>query len=183
MSPERTHYRVLGVERTATAVELRAAYLDLARRLHPDRHRSASAPEQRLAERRIREVNEAWAVLSNQQRRREYDLSLGVQQPHQRTQSPESAETAETAETAASETAASESAGQRTRSTTSSGRARQQHEWERFDADPFDRPDSTDLIDDGVEVPAALAWILRYGPAILLIIGALGLLIVTAYAR
>ena len=85
------------------------------------------------------------------------------------------------AETA--ETAASESAGQRTRSTTSSGRARQQHEWERFDADPFDRPDSTDLIDDGVEVPAALAWILRYGPAILLIIGALGLLIVTAYAR
>jgi hypothetical protein len=67
------HYRTLGVHPTASADQIRAAYRDLARRLHPDHHREASTPEASLAERRMREINEAWRVLQDPARRRRYD--------------------------------------------------------------------------------------------------------------
>ncbi|MEY2433943.1 MAG: curved DNA-binding protein [Acidimicrobiaceae bacterium] len=58
----------------ADAGELRRAYLDRAREAHPDRHIDASGAQRGEAERRIREVNEAWHVLGNPRRRRRYDL-------------------------------------------------------------------------------------------------------------
>lgn len=69
-----SHYQRLGVRPSASTEELRAAYRALAQRLHPDRLGDASAPERALAERRMREVNEAWSVLSDPARRRAYDL-------------------------------------------------------------------------------------------------------------
>ena len=68
-----SHYEVLGVRPTATAAELRAAYLAAARRDHPDRHVGADAATLARAERRMRAVNEAWAVLGDADRRRAYD--------------------------------------------------------------------------------------------------------------
>jgi hypothetical protein len=68
------HYRVLGVHPSASSEQIRAAYRDLARRLHPDHQRDASAPEVSLAERRMREINEAWRVLQDPARRRLYDV-------------------------------------------------------------------------------------------------------------
>jgi len=68
------HYRVLGVHPSASSEQIRAAYRDLARRLHPDHQRGASVPEASLAERRMREINEAWRVLQDPVRRRRYDL-------------------------------------------------------------------------------------------------------------
>ncbi|MCB0962535.1 MAG: J domain-containing protein [Acidimicrobiales bacterium] len=68
-----SHYQRLGVRPSASTEEIRGAYRTLARRLHPDRQQSATPAEQRLAERRMREVNEAWAVLRDPQRRRAYD--------------------------------------------------------------------------------------------------------------
>lgn len=62
------HYEVLGVGREATPAELRRAYLDLARRHHPDR--LGGSVEQ------MRAVNEAWATLRDSERRRRYDDSL-----------------------------------------------------------------------------------------------------------
>ncbi|MCB1027485.1 MAG: J domain-containing protein [Microthrixaceae bacterium] len=75
---ERDHYRVLGVDRAATGTRIREAYRDLAWRLHPDRHDAVagdepSPAERRVAERRIREVNEAFRVLGEPARRRAYD--------------------------------------------------------------------------------------------------------------
>jgi hypothetical protein len=58
-------YDVLGVALTASDVEIRRAYVALARRFHPDTN-----PE---GEERMRAVNEAWAVLGDKQRRTEYD--------------------------------------------------------------------------------------------------------------
>ena len=61
---------MLGVRTDAGPDEVRAAYIALARRHHPD-VATGSAD-------RIRELNDAWAVLGDARRRRAYDLSVGV---------------------------------------------------------------------------------------------------------
>ncbi len=75
----------MGVDPAAPAEEVRAAYLKLARSLHPDRFSAASETERALADRRMREVNAAWAVLGNADARRDYDRELrGPTPPPQR---------------------------------------------------------------------------------------------------
>jgi len=78
----RTLYDVLGVVPTASAEELRRAYLSRARESHPDRYVDASAAQRDAAEGRMREVNEAWRVLGNARRRRRYDLELMPARPY-----------------------------------------------------------------------------------------------------
>ena len=58
-------YVVLGVEPTASDTEIRRAYVALARRFHPDANPGG--------EDRMREINEAWAVLGDRERRRDHD--------------------------------------------------------------------------------------------------------------
>lgn len=65
-----THYERLGVKRTADRDEIRAAYLDLVREHHPD-HKSDGSREV------IQEINEAWRILGNENRRRVYDEEIG----------------------------------------------------------------------------------------------------------
>ncbi len=62
-------YARLGIERTATAQDLRRAYRRLARELHPDLN-----PDPRAAE-RFKKVAEAYDVLSDPRRRQTYDLT------------------------------------------------------------------------------------------------------------
>jgi hypothetical protein len=71
-----THYERLGVTPAASTEEVRAAYRALARRLHPDRLVDATPAERNLAERRMREINEAWRILGDPTSRRRYDDSL-----------------------------------------------------------------------------------------------------------
>ena len=73
----RTHYEVLGVARAASAAELRRAYLERARVLHPDRHIDAGPKGRVEAERAMQEVTEAWRILGDPGRRRRYDRELG----------------------------------------------------------------------------------------------------------
>lgn len=70
----RSHYDVLGVSPEAGTDDVRRAYLDRARETHPDRHIDADSRQRADAERRMREVNEAWRILGNPRRRRRYDL-------------------------------------------------------------------------------------------------------------
>jgi len=86
-----THYQRLGVNPSASTEEIRAAYRTLAGRLHPDRVVDGSLPERELAERRMREVNEAWQVLQDPGRRRAYDDSrlVGRRAPSTRAARPE----------------------------------------------------------------------------------------------
>jgi curved DNA-binding protein CbpA len=69
-----THYEVLGVPRTATHAEIRAAFRTAARRHHPDATLSAGVPPR--ADDQMAQLNEAWRVLGDQRRRLDYDRAL-----------------------------------------------------------------------------------------------------------
>lgn len=71
------HYEVLGAPPTASHEELRRAYLRQARRHHPDRASTADTTARAAAERRMRDVNEAWRVLSDPVSRAAYDRGRG----------------------------------------------------------------------------------------------------------
>ncbi len=66
-----TYYDVLDLDRDATAEEIKAAYYELARKYHPD-----LAGEDAAAAQRFSLINEAYQVLSDPQRRYQYDRTL-----------------------------------------------------------------------------------------------------------
>jgi curved DNA-binding protein len=62
------YYQILGISRSASADEIRAAYRKLALKYHPDRN-----PDNKQAEEKFKEMNEAYQVLSDPQKRARYD--------------------------------------------------------------------------------------------------------------
>ncbi|MBV8444395.1 MAG: DnaJ domain-containing protein, partial [Candidatus Dormibacteraeota bacterium] len=66
---KRDYYEVLGVGRSATPEELKRAYRKLAMEYHPDRNNG-----DKTAEERFKEIGEAYAVLSDPQKRQQYDM-------------------------------------------------------------------------------------------------------------
>ena len=67
MADKRDYYEVLRIERGASSDEIRGAFRNLAKELHPDVNKSPDA------ESKFKEINEAYAVLSDEDRRATYD--------------------------------------------------------------------------------------------------------------
>ncbi|MCU1354980.1 MAG: cbpA [Acidimicrobiales bacterium] len=70
------HYEALGVARGDGADVIRRAYLDLARRYHPDFHAEADESVRAGNARRMQVLNDAWAVLGDPAARSAYDRDL-----------------------------------------------------------------------------------------------------------
>jgi molecular chaperone DnaJ len=65
---EKDYYKTLGVTKTAKQADIKAAYRKLARKYHPDANKGDAS-----AEARFKEISEAYSVLSDEKRRKEYD--------------------------------------------------------------------------------------------------------------
>src|SRR4030066_968098 len=64
----RDYYHILGVNKNASGEEIKRAYRKLAMKYHPDKN-----PNRKEAEERFKEINEAYAVLSDKEKRKQYD--------------------------------------------------------------------------------------------------------------
>src|SRR5207245_9733038 len=69
MAVKRDYYEVLGVGRQASPEELKRAFRKIAMDSHPDRN-----PDDAVAHERFKEASEAYAVLSDPERRRRHDM-------------------------------------------------------------------------------------------------------------
>nr|WP_330360361.1 DnaJ domain-containing protein [Intestinibacter bartlettii] len=65
MSEKRDYYEVLGVSKDADAKEIKKAYRKLAMKYHPDKN-----PGDKAAEEKFKEINEAYEVLSDEEKKK-----------------------------------------------------------------------------------------------------------------
>jgi curved DNA-binding protein len=74
---EKDYYKILGVDRNASEEEIKKSYRKLAMKYHPDRNKG-----DKKAEEKFKEISEAYAVLSDKEKRKQYDTfgSAGFQQ-------------------------------------------------------------------------------------------------------
>ena len=71
-----THYDVLGVHPDASQAEIKTAYLNLSKELHPDLNQRVTKQDKELIHQQFVKVNQAYSILGNKRDRRSYDLEV-----------------------------------------------------------------------------------------------------------
>lgn len=69
---KRDYYEVLGIDRNASDDDLKKAFRKLARQYHPDLQ--STDPQKKVAEEKFKEINEAYEILSDADKRKRYDM-------------------------------------------------------------------------------------------------------------
>lgn len=67
------YYKILGVDEKASQEEIKKAFKSLSKKYHPDKYANKSLEEKAEAENKFKEISEAYNVLSNENKRKEYD--------------------------------------------------------------------------------------------------------------
>jgi DnaJ homolog subfamily B member 4 len=67
------YYEILGVKRECTESEIKKAYRKLAMEYHPDKHMQDSLEDKKNSEDKFKEINKAYEILGDQQKRKRYD--------------------------------------------------------------------------------------------------------------
>ncbi len=67
--PNKDYYKILGVDKSASAGDIKKAYRKLAMKYHPDRNKNDKA-----AEGKFKELSESYAVLSDSEKKKQYDM-------------------------------------------------------------------------------------------------------------
>jgi molecular chaperone DnaJ len=70
---KKDYYEILGISRDASEAEVKKAYHKLALKYHPDRHTGKSEKEKKAAEEKFKEIGEAYGILSDPQKKKNYD--------------------------------------------------------------------------------------------------------------
>jgi len=81
MRNQKDFYAILGVSRYATAIEIKIAYLMLAKEWHPDKHQSADEIGRKTAEEKFKDLGEAYGILGDTAKKADYDLTVWDQYP------------------------------------------------------------------------------------------------------
>lgn len=72
-------YKILGVAQSASEADIKKAYKRMALKFHPDRHAGKTDDEKAAAEAAFKDVGEAYAVLSDPQKKQRYDSGVDLE--------------------------------------------------------------------------------------------------------
>ena len=83
-----TYYTILNVRETASSAEIKTAYRDLIRQVHPDTIANLGPYLRKIAGEKAKEINEAYSILSDSGKRRDYDRQLAEYRRQNASQAP-----------------------------------------------------------------------------------------------
>src|SRR3989344_3933930 len=70
----KNYYDILGIQKNASADDIKQAYRKMSKELHPDKHPSTGSGQAKQdAEQKFKEVNEAYEILGNAKKKQQYD--------------------------------------------------------------------------------------------------------------
>lgn len=75
---KKDYYKILGVQKGDDEKKIKTAYRKLALKWHPDKNAESDESKAR-AEKMFKEINEAWAVLSDPEKRRQHDMGMSME--------------------------------------------------------------------------------------------------------